>query len=149
MDCGFSRQLSAYHDGELPPGERNAVEAHLGGCASCRGELARIETLGRLVAGAAASQLPDGLVERLHERLGSAGEVVVIRLAERLMAVAAAVLLACGIYLLQAGRVEAAPPLEDWAPTLISQRVPAAQDPAAVDPVVRWVVADLGEGEQQ
>jgi len=148
MDCGFSRQLSAYHDGELPPAERDALTAHLAECDACRGEMAGLQALSRLVSGAGRAPLPQGLLERAHQRVDAAGEVVVVRLAERLMAVAAAVLLACGIYLYQAGQTQAASPLEDWAPTLISQRLPASQPPGTVDPMVRWVVADLTEGEQ-
>ena len=149
MDCGFGRQLSAYHDGELPPGEHDALKAHLAGCPACRQELAALQALSRLVAGADRVPLPEGLLERAHRRVDGAGEVVVVRLAERLMAVAAAVLLVCVVYLYQASRTEAAPPLEEWAPTLISQRVPASQEAGAVDPLVRWVVADLGEEEEQ
>ncbi len=149
MDCGFSRQLSAYHDGELGSAERLALEAHLAQCDACRRELAGLQALSRLVAQAGRAPLPAGLVERAHRRLEGAGEVVVVRLAERLMAAAAAVLVVCVLYLYQASRTEAAPPLEDWAPTVISQRVPANQELGTVDPLVRWVVADLSEGEQQ
>jgi anti-sigma factor RsiW len=149
MDCKFSRQLSAYHDGELRPAECEALGAHLAQCAECRSELEQLRALSRLVADAATVPLPQGLLERAHERVDSAGEVVVVRLAERLMAAAAAVLLACGLYLWQAGRAEVAPPLETWAPALISQRLPAPQEPGAEDPLVRWVVADLEQGEQQ
>jgi len=149
MDCRFGRQLSAYHDGELPEAERTALEAHLARCPACRAELAGIQALGRLVAEAGRAPMPEGLLERAHRRVDSAGEVVVVRLAERLMAAAAAVLLVCVLYLYQANRTEAAPPLEEWAPTLISQRVPTSQESGTVDPLVRWVVADLGEEEQQ
>jgi anti-sigma factor RsiW len=38
--AGLAESLSAYADGELPPRERGAVEAHLGGCPACRGQLA-------------------------------------------------------------------------------------------------------------
>jgi anti-sigma factor RsiW len=149
MDCERSRQLSAYHDGELPVAERAALEAHVAECAVCRGELAQLGALSRLLAQAGQTPVPSGLEARLHERIDHAGELVVVRLAERLMAVAAAVLVACGLYLWQADRTEAAAPIESWERTLISQRLPAAPEPAADDPVIRWVVADLSEGEQE
>jgi hypothetical protein len=40
------RQLSAFHDGELPVGEQIAVESHLRECPSCEAELSQIEDLG-------------------------------------------------------------------------------------------------------
>lgn len=37
--------LEALHDGALPPGEADAVRAHLASCAACRAQLASLETL--------------------------------------------------------------------------------------------------------
>ncbi len=46
--------LSAYVDDALPPDERAAVEAHLGGCSVCRPELEELRSVRRLLA-----QLPE------------------------------------------------------------------------------------------
>jgi anti-sigma factor RsiW len=35
MSCRYEEDLTAYLDGELPAQSRNALEAHLGSCASC------------------------------------------------------------------------------------------------------------------
>ncbi|HEV8664123.1 MAG TPA: zf-HC2 domain-containing protein [Candidatus Methylomirabilis sp.] len=67
-----SRRLSAYLDGELAPGERLAVERHLGRCPRCA---ARLQDLGRLRG--ALRSLPrsvpaeDGWT-RLREEIGGA-----------------------------------------------------------------------------
>lgn len=51
MSCEeFSQDLSAYLDGELPPRERAALEAHLRDCPRCRQELASLRAVSRLVA---------------------------------------------------------------------------------------------------
>jgi predicted anti-sigma-YlaC factor YlaD len=48
--------LDAYHDGELSPGRRQQVEAHLDRCPICRTELSRLEWLSGLLR---QDELPD------------------------------------------------------------------------------------------
>ena len=96
IDCEKQVRLDAYHDGELSPAERSAVEAHLRECPSCAAELAAI---GRM-SGAFADTTPS---EPSHEQLsqlaqGVRSETSNARMLLRLFrgtAVAAAVLLAC------------------------------------------------------
>lgn len=149
MNCEYAGRLNAFYDGELPSAEREALQAHLAGCSSCRQEMERLRALSDLVRGVGPGSMAQGVLRRLHERIDAAPEVVVVRLTERLMAAAAAVLLASCLWLWEAQRTEAAVPIENWERTLISQRLPAAQEPVADDPVIRWVVADLSEGDQQ
>jgi hypothetical protein len=47
------RQLSAFHDGELPVGEQIAVQAHLRECPACAGELSEMDDLGSCLRAAA------------------------------------------------------------------------------------------------
>lgn len=148
MNCEQSRQLSAYYDGELRPEECRSLEAHLAECAVCRTELAHLRTLSRLVAGVGESDVPEGLALRVHERVDSAGDVVVVRLAERLMAVAAVVMLASGVWLWQAKETEASPPVESLGSIIASPTLPTPQEQAPVDPVIKWVVDDLSQGER-
>jgi AcrR family transcriptional regulator len=65
-------RLSAYLDGELPPGERALVAAHLAGCEDCAAFLAGLEAADR--AGAQLSAEPpagyfDGFAARVVERI--------------------------------------------------------------------------------
>ena len=39
MSCSDFEQMEAYVSGTLPPDERAAMDAHLSGCAVCRGHL--------------------------------------------------------------------------------------------------------------
>lgn len=72
MNCPEAR-LEEYFDGELGPDERREVEAHLGVCAACRGEveeLRQLEGLLRRVPAAGRSPDADRFLEgvRRHSR---------------------------------------------------------------------------------
>jgi hypothetical protein len=55
-DCRLiRRQLSAFHDGELPVGEQVAVEVHLRGCSACAAEAREMDALGTCVRSGAVS----------------------------------------------------------------------------------------------
>jgi len=68
------RQLSAFHDGELPVGEQIAVQAHLRECPACAMELGELGALGSCVrAGALAAGVQpdelDGLASAVVSRM--------------------------------------------------------------------------------
>jgi len=46
----IKKRLSAFHDGELPRAETLLIEKHLGGCAECALELARLRAFDELLA---------------------------------------------------------------------------------------------------
>jgi anti-sigma factor RsiW len=124
VDCENQVRLDAYHDGELSPAERSAVEAHLRDCPSCAAGLAAI----RRMSGVFADTTPR---EPSHEqllqlarsvRVESSGSRMLLRLF-RGTAVAAAVLLTCAL----AGAM------------YLSQRTKAAAHEAMVlDHVATW-----------
>src|SRR3954452_12537825 len=98
VDCENRIRLGAYHDGELSPAERSDVEAHLRDCPSCVAELAAI----RRTSGAFADTTPrEPSREQLSQLPRSVrAEPSDARMLLRLFrgtAVAAAVLLACGL----------------------------------------------------
>ena len=62
MDHNNCREnLSAYLDGELPQGERLALETHLAGCADCRAELAGLKKVSGLMKAHAMEPVPPAL----------------------------------------------------------------------------------------
>ena len=66
MTCAEARALfSALVDDELSPAERAAVDAHLGGCAECRRELARFSSTVSMVRALPAERAPVGFVDRV------------------------------------------------------------------------------------
>jgi hypothetical protein len=60
MSCAMSVYLGVYALGAADAAERSLVEAHLGGCAACRAELARLEPLPGLLARVPLSLVPGG-----------------------------------------------------------------------------------------
>jgi hypothetical protein len=92
-------RLCAYLDGELPPGERTEVEAHLAACAVCTALLADLTAVDGAVRSLPA-EAPDGYFEtfpsRVLARLGAASRAPVRprRLPAWTWAAAAALLLA-------------------------------------------------------
>lgn len=50
MNCGYGEKLVLYFYGEADAGLKASVEAHLAGCADCRGELAALGKAGAWLA---------------------------------------------------------------------------------------------------
>lgn len=72
MDHNLCREnLSAYLDGELPQGERLALEMHLAGCADCRAELAGLKKVSGLMKAHAMEPVPPALGAVLKEKPGA------------------------------------------------------------------------------
>jgi len=61
--------LSAYCGGDLEPAERARLEEHLAGCASCRGELADLQTALRLIRTTPEAEPPAWLAKRIMARV--------------------------------------------------------------------------------
>jgi Putative zinc-finger len=141
MTCAENReQHSALLDGELSPGARAVVEAHLAGCPECSGELARLARMLGMLHALPAERAPLGFVDRVLEVTRPTPWYT--RLARRLVlpwrvklpleAAALIVVVLGAVYvfqktpeLQQAARHEAPPPAPAAAPE------PAAPPPAA------------------
>jgi anti-sigma factor RsiW len=66
VDCDDVQPLlSVYQDRELDPAVSTSVRDHLDGCAACRGRLADLESIGRMVRRAPYYQASDALRARL------------------------------------------------------------------------------------
>ncbi len=63
------KQLSAYCGGDLAPAERIRLEEHLAGCATCRAELADLQTALRLIRTTPESEPPPWLATRIMARV--------------------------------------------------------------------------------
>jgi anti-sigma factor RsiW len=65
VSCRDARTLfSARLDGRIDPDEARALEAHLSGCAACRGLLARWEAATRALRASGPTPVPPFLAER-------------------------------------------------------------------------------------
>jgi len=72
MRCEEVRgRLRAYSSGELPTDVREAVQAHLGGCAACQTALVRIDALAAVLASAQTPPVPAGFAARVMTKARS------------------------------------------------------------------------------
>ncbi len=106
MNCSeVQSRLSAHHDGELPPDEAAHVAAHVADCSSCAAELASFERLSGLSRRLADPPVPAQLWEELQSKFDASAEpraslarVLPNHVPDRLLALAATVLVAVGVW---------------------------------------------------
>jgi len=65
----IQEDLQAYLDGELTPVRRAAIESHLGECSDCRGILAELRTVSKVLSGWSGRSVDDGFEKSLQTRL--------------------------------------------------------------------------------
>jgi anti-sigma factor RsiW len=132
--CGRDIQrISAYHDGELPPGEAQELAEHIRQCPACRQELGRLRALSDWLSSAPAPDVSAGALRRLQRSLRPRRDRVIVRTAKALTAAAAAVLIACSVLLWQ-GRDAAdssLPVVAEWEQAAV---MPASGGQVAADP---------------
>ena len=81
--------LEAYQDRELEPAVSTSVRDHLDACAACRGRLANMESIGRMVRRAPYYQAPVALRARLtHSRTPSMATATLLAWAAAVVLVA-------------------------------------------------------------
>jgi anti-sigma factor RsiW len=61
MNCGYGEKLILYAYGEAEAGLKASVEAHLAGCAACRGELAALGKAGAWLSAYRAEPSPSAV----------------------------------------------------------------------------------------
>lgn len=142
--CEQTRQVNAYHDGELSPEDARPFEAHLAQCAACARELERLRGVSRFLAGARMPGVPAEVIERLHENLAVVRERVVVRMAEMLTAAAALVLITCAAWVwhgLGETESQAAAAVSAWERVAVTLRVETSV--SEPQQVAQWIVQDL------
>ena len=141
-NCPYEQRISPYYDGELPESAAAEMARHLGQCARCAAELKRLEALSGLLR-QGAEPAGQNLMLRLQGRL-EAGQRsrMVQRFAEVITALAASILILCGIMWLRASGMAkpVVPPV--WESALLE---PAGEERTAGDPeeMALWIVQDL------
>ncbi|MFH0965938.1 MAG: zf-HC2 domain-containing protein [Planctomycetota bacterium] len=142
-DCGRSREISAYHDGELSREESLGLEAHLAQCASCARELEELEAVARALADASIPRVPGDVLERLHGTVAVARERVLVSMAELLTAAAAAVLLLCAGWAFRGAGGGEAPAATPSAWELAAVGVREDSSSSEAQGFAQWMVRDL------
>lgn len=143
--CEHSRQVSAYYDGELPPEERARVEEHIRQCPICAKELDQLRQISRLLGAARIPDLPADLPPRLRGAAPSAADRWLVRTAEALTAVAAAVLVASGLWLWRTSATQATrnDPFSTWEETAVTLGMRPPSDEDREIRLAQWIVEDL------
>jgi len=135
-------RVSAYHDGEMAPEEQLAYERHLAGCGECRQALEELRRLSRAFGALQAPALGAEALQRLRRTASAATETVVVRLAERLAAAAAAILIAslgwAWISPAQTARTPATAVAWEWAAASAG-----AASATETTQIAQWIVDDL------
>ena len=142
-ECEHACRLSAYHDGELDPATRAALERHLAKCSDCTAELARIRGLSGLLGGLAKGDPSPRALRRFHAAAEQAASGVIWRTASALTAAAAAILVVCGLWLWRgASAGESAGPMPVWEAVMLQR--PAEPSISSPDEqLAMWMVQDL------
>jgi anti-sigma factor RsiW len=138
--CDNGRRLSAYHDGELTGEDRAALEAHLRRCPQCAAALERLGRLSRLVQTAGRTEMPAPALSRLHGAVDALPASDVGRLAKACLAVAASILMVCGVWLWQANGGEPADAIPVWETVAGGGQTTAA---GTEEQLARWIIRDL------
>lgn len=84
MSCRTEARLGPYLEGELPPGERRAVESHLARCGACSQALRELRATVELLRLIPEPPLPAELERKVMDRI-AADEPGLARLASRLL----------------------------------------------------------------
>jgi anti-sigma factor RsiW len=147
--CKRARQISAFHDKEMPRSELREMEIHLSQCPECTGALAELECLSDLVDRATSGPVPNGVLVRLRERRGRT-EGYDLLLEARLLAGVATVLLVLSLSMsLLSGRWENDRALSTryWESITAAREMDAdaLEEPEVA--LTQWVVAGLTERE--
>src|SRR5689334_24320321 len=98
--CSYSMQLSAYHDGELSPSEREQLERHVAACPACAAELEQFRRLSALLDTAPRPRLSDESRRELYALAPQVEEAGYLRIAKWMTAMAASVMLAASVWVM-------------------------------------------------
>jgi len=138
--CQYAQRLGAYHDGEVTGEERAALEAHLRQCPACAAELERLRRLSGLLRTATRTEIPGPALARLHRAADDLPAADVGRIAKTCLAVAASILLVCGVWLWQANGGEPADAIPIWETVAGGGQTSTA---GTEEQLAQWIIQDL------
>lgn len=142
--CSYSLQLSAYHDGELPSQQRDALERHVADCAACAAELEQYRRLSALLAAAPLPRLGDESRQELYALAPQVEEAGYLRIAKWTTAMAASVMLAASVWVMshQPGTQAFSNVPSAWEQDAINPPTDASGDPRFAELVMNGLSTD-------
>lgn len=138
MSCDCTKDVQAYHDGELPVEQAEALERHLATCAACRQELADLRRMSQMLRDAPLAQPSAMTMQRLAGALRGTQEQSIRRLAGWLTATAAAI-----VVVATATRPEAQPPAVPASGVELLALDTASEPLPETLLAARWMALDL------
>jgi anti-sigma factor RsiW len=154
-DCTFEPQIEAYHDGELPAGQRLAVERHLAAyppCWPCSRRLAELMAMSGWFAAASQTssvRLSQMGRHRLDRRIAAEMDRGLVRLAGALSGIAAGIMLVGSAMLLHVhATTNQASAIPQAAPPWVGVSASTETDTLAHDagtPTAQWYLADASQ----
>jgi anti-sigma factor RsiW len=142
-DCEYQVKVQAYHDGELPPADRQSVEAHLRACPACARELEDLRRMSELFASARLPELSPAAFQRLRRSKVVALEPALVRTSEFFAAAAAAILLVCAAWLWRASAPQDMAGMPSWQEVPVTYQVDASTDNDPGAHVAQIILAEL------
>lgn len=151
MSCEKTSQVHAYHDGELPDDQRQAMQAHLEVCDQCRRLLEDLRRLSSLMATAPLPAVPQAALNRMHGSWWAARrrqDRALRRLAGWMTFAAAAAAIALVFWPLGSGSgrpdVSEGEPVTVWEELTYIPPITTREDPASeLVQVAQWMANDL------
>lgn len=140
--CPFSTRISALYDGELSGSDRAEIEQHLKqGCGVCQSELDAIAELAAWVRMESPLAMDAVAMDRLHGHVESMVDRSMLRFAQLLSGVAAALLIgACGWLWGQSSHQTV--PASGWEHAAVTLRPDPVTDADYMGDA-RWIVSQL------
>lgn len=145
--CHHLPRVHAYHDGELPSDQLTDFTAHLQSCPQCQLELASIQALSNHFRASPKPVPPADLSASIMRRVEQDADPRAIRLAWRLSAAAAVIVVACLPQMQRSGAVVNAGPPAAWE---LAAAIPAG-DPGTFSEehqLARWMADDLARASR-
>jgi anti-sigma factor RsiW len=149
LDCKQRAKVSAYYDNELAGAQKAEMEAHLAGCGRCRAELAALGALSGRLSAMKTPAVAKDMGARIRERLAAQEERGLLHVAEAMMGIAAAIMIAALVGIRMMNNAVATEPNPDWAVAAQhpSEEVAGAGNRETV--LAQWIVDDLSMGDSQ
>lgn len=142
-NCSNIPLVSAYHDGQLDPSRQADLERHLRTCSECAAELEQLQRLSSLIAQRPAGlELSNDALKHLHEHVEQLTDRSILRFAELLSGVAAAVLLVATLWAARPANVSAEPVVAWDQAAVMLQPSQVSSSPAPIR-TVTWMVSEL------
>src|SRR5438552_5181049 len=99
IQCDYSDQIEAYHDGAIAGDARAALESHLAICGACARQLRQLQAMSTLLAAAPQPRLSQIALHRLHRRVDTAMDGGLLRLGWTMSGIAASLLLVTSVWM--------------------------------------------------